>query len=106
MFHATLTILFFLIGLNGSVRAEDDSKNRPIGGLFGAKPIQLSVDSGGVHKKDGGFICDLDAELGAGHYSEWGETEKDARTIVHQKCSNKSGVLICKKDKIICKQDK
>jgi len=77
-----------------------------ISGPFGSKPIQLSIGSKGIERKEGGFICDLDASLGSAHYSEWGETEKDARTIVLKTCSSKSGLLLCKKDKVTCKQDK
>jgi hypothetical protein len=74
-------------------------------GLFGSKPIQLSVDKAGIKRVEHGFVCDLDSEVSKVHYSEWGETEKDARIIVKKKCSNSSGLLLCKEDKITCKAD-
>ena len=70
---------------------------------FGTKPIQLSVDKDGIKRKEGGFVCDLKAFNGS--YSEWGETEDDAKTIVMKTCSDKSGLLLCKKDKITCTKD-
>jgi hypothetical protein len=73
--------------------------------LFGSKAIQISADKDGLKRKEGGYICDLTASLGGAHYSEWGETEDDARTIVWKACSDKSGLLICKKDKVTCKKD-
>jgi hypothetical protein len=87
--------------------ASADDAPKTISGPFGSKPIQLSVSSDGIkQRKEGGYICDLNASLGGGHYSEWGETEDDARTIVTKTCSNKSGLLLCKKDKATCRQDK
>jgi hypothetical protein len=86
----------------GIVGAEE-----PISGPFGSKPIQISIGSEGIKtKQGGGYVCDLGASLGGGHYSEWGETENDARTIVLKACSDKSGLLLCKKDKVTCKQEK
>ena len=74
--------------------------------LFGTKPIQLSIGADGIKKNDKpGFICDLAASLGGAKYSEWGETEDDARSIVHKKCSDGSGLLLCKRDKAVCRQD-
>ncbi|MDZ4675939.1 MAG: hypothetical protein SGI74_00385 [Oligoflexia bacterium] len=74
---------------------------------FGTKPIQLSIGSDGVkQRKEPGYICDIKATVGGGQYSEWGETEKDARTIVKKTCSDKSGLLLCIDDKITCKQEK
>lgn len=73
---------------------------------FGSKPIQLSIGTEGITRKNDGYICNLEASIGGGKYSEWGETENDARTIVMKTCSNKSGLLLCKKDKITCHQDK
>ncbi len=89
-----------------SLVASGQTETKTISGPFGSKPIQLSFGSGGVTRKEGGFICDLDPSLGGGHYSEWGESEEDARTIVVKKCSSKSGMLLCKKDKATCKPDK
>jgi hypothetical protein len=74
---------------------------------FGSKPIQIGIgEDGKLEQKKSGFICDLTASLGSAHYSEWGETEKDAQTIVLKKCQDKSGLLICKRDKITCRVDK
>jgi hypothetical protein len=92
--------------MTNSALAEDNKKQEPIS-LFGSKPIQLELTKEGVQvRKEPGFICDLDASLGGGHYSEWGQTEEDARTIVYKKCSDNSGLLLCKKSKITCKEDK
>jgi hypothetical protein len=95
----TTGLIFLLINL--AVHAEE-----PLS-LFGSKPIQLEVtDKGLQQRKEPGFICDLKAELSGDKYSEWGQSEKDAQALVHKKCSDKSGLLICKKDKITCRQDK
>jgi hypothetical protein len=75
--------------------------------LFGKKPVNITVGKDGVEtQRGGGFICDLAASLGDAKYSEWGKTESDARNIVHKKCSDKSGLLICKKDRVTCREDK
>ena len=98
-------IILFIIILSSISHAES-AKDNTIS-LFGNKPIQINVDSDGITQhKEPGFICDLDASLGSGHYSEWGQTEDDARSIVTKKCSSRSGILLCKRDKAICKQDK
>lgn len=74
--------------------------------LFGSKPIQLQLGTNGVtQRKEPGHICDLAASLGGAKYSDWGQTEDDARSLVHKKCSDKSGLLLCKKDKAICRRD-
>jgi hypothetical protein len=79
----------------------------PISGPFGSKPIQLSIGAGGItQRKEPGWNCDIDTTIGGGHYSDWGQIEKDAREIVLQECNKKSGMLICKKEKITCKQEK
>jgi hypothetical protein len=100
--------LIIILTLHGPVRAGENKKesDQTINlSPFGSNPIQLSLDKDGIkQKKEPGFICELDAING--HYSEWGETEKDARTIVMNTCSDKSGLLLCKKDKITCKEDK
>jgi hypothetical protein len=101
-FRAAIALL--VIGHGGLSLAQN--KPEAISGPFGSKAIQLSIGSGGITRKEGGYICDLDATLGGGHYSEWGETEKDAQTIVMKTCSNKSGLLLCKKDKVTCREDK
>jgi hypothetical protein len=94
---------FFILLLSSVSYSEEPAAISP----FGSKPIQLSIGPGGItQNKQPGFTCVLDASLGGGHYSEWGQSENDARTIVHQKCSDKSGLLLCKKDKITCQQDK
>lgn len=74
--------------------------------LFGSKPIQLEIGKDGVkQRKEPGFICDLTASLGGASYTEWGQTEEDARSLVHKKCSEKSGLLICKRDKASCRKE-
>jgi hypothetical protein len=99
-----MTILFIQVSKAG---ADSNKEQSPIGGLFGSKAIQLSVGADGIkQKKEPGYICDIDATLGGGHYSEWGETEKDARTIVMKTCDKNSGALLCKEEKITCKQEK
>lgn len=99
-----ITFIIFALCQSPIIYAQTTPKT--ISGPFGAKPIQLSIGSNGITKKDGGFICDLDASLSGKHYSEWGESEADARTIVHKACSKGSGLLLCKKKKITCKEDK
>jgi hypothetical protein len=98
----TLLAVFWM----GTVAGADPAATPTPISLFGSKAIQLSVDSQGLKQKEGGFICELDASLGGGHYSEWGETEEDARTIVTKKCSGQSGLLVCKKEKAKCQKDK
>ena len=99
-----MTKFIFILFLISTGAHAEDSK---VSGPFGSKSIQISFGSGGVTtKQGGGYICDLNASLGGGHYSEWGETENDAREIVYKKCSGKSGLLLCKRDKVTCKQDK
>ena len=97
-------VALMLVAFSQVSVAEEQKKTNIISGPFGSKPIQLSIGSEGITRKEGGYICDLES-IGA-KYSEWGETEKDARTIVLQACNKKSGILICKKDKITCKEDK
>jgi hypothetical protein len=93
-----LIILFFTRVWAGDPPAEIS--------LFGSKPIQLSVGKDGIKQnKTPGYVCEVTATLGGGHYSEWGETEKDARTIVMKKCSDESGMLLCKEDRVTCKID-
>lgn len=93
--------LIFLISCLSVVAAAEETLS-----LFGSKPIQLEVGPNGFkQRKEPGYICDLEASLGGAKYSEWGQTEEDARTIVHKKCSDKSGLLICKKDKAKCRQE-
>lgn len=101
---AALTI--FIFGQGNLGEAQTRPTPTPISGPFGSKAIQLSIGPAGIVRKEGGYICDIDTTIGGGHYSEWGETEGDARTIVMKTCSNKSGLLLCKKDKVTCKQDK
>jgi hypothetical protein len=97
-------LLLLICSLN--ISYAESTKEKSIS-LFGSKPIQISISSEGItQRKEPGYICDLDVSLGGGHYSEWGETEDDARSIVTKKCSGKSGILLCKKEKAICKQDK
>lgn len=99
-------LALLLFSLPGISYAEKSSENT-ISGPFGLKPIQLTIGSNGItQNKVPGHICDLDASLGGGHYSEWGQTEEDARSIVTKKCSDKSGMLLCKREKAVCKQDK
>lgn len=99
------SILFVLIILTSIAPAKSYPEEKSIN-LFGAKPIQLNIGSEGItQRKEPGFVCDLAASLGGGHYSEWGQTEEDARSIVTKKCSDKSGMLLCKKEKATCKQD-
>ena len=97
-------VLLAGLSLSPSVFAGD--KEMPAIGLFGTKPIQIGIDEKGLHKKEGGFICDLEASLGGAKYSEWGQTEEDARSIVTKKCGDKSGILLCKRDKAKCREDK
>lgn len=98
-------VLFLIIGLFQYSYAETPKDNSI--NLFGSKSIQIEINSEGLSKrKEPGYFCDLDASLGGAHYSEWGETEEDARTIVTKKCSAKSGLFLCKKEKAICKQEK
>jgi hypothetical protein len=89
--------------LCGSAAADPKEKPKEIN-LFGTKAIQLGVSKDGIKRKEGGHICELKAINGA--YSEWGETDKDARELVLQKCSKNSGRLLCSRDKITCKEDK
>jgi len=100
-----LTFVLFVVGdASFSIAAPRPSPS-PIS-LFGSRPVQLSVGADGIRqRKENGFICDINATIGGGHYSQWGETEQDARTLVYKECCNKSGLLICKKDKITCKED-
>ncbi len=96
---------FVLIILTAITPAKSYPEEKSIN-LFDAKPIQLNIGSEEItQRKEPGFVCDLVASLGGGHYSEWGETEEDARSIVTKKCSDKSGMLLCKKEKATCKQD-
>jgi hypothetical protein len=102
-----LAFTLLIFSYTSLAEAQTKSSPAPISGPFGSKPIQLSIGAGGITKrKKPGYTCSLDATIGGGHYSEWGETEKDARTIVMKTCSNKSGLLLCKKDKVTCKQEK
>ena len=90
--------MMFLLGLTSSAAFA-------VSGPLGSQPLQISLGSSGVTlKHKDGFTCDLKASAGGGSYSEWGQTENDARGIVFQKCSNKSGILLCSKDKIVCKK--
>ncbi len=101
--------LFFIFAITLLIvsRAKAESPPQAPISLFGTKPIQLSLDAQkGLVRKEGGFICELAATLGGGHYSEWGETEKDAQEIVLKKCGNSSGLLLCKRDKVTCKEEK
>jgi hypothetical protein len=101
-----MSAIFLIISLSNFSFAEPPKENT-ISGPFGLKPIQLSIGANGItQEKIPGFVCDLDASLGGGHYSDWGQTEDDARSIVTKKCSKNSGILLCKKDKAVCKQDK
>lgn len=80
---------------------------KTISGPFGSKPIQLSIGSDGIKRKEGpGYNCELKASLGDAHYSAWGETEEDARSLVAKSCSDKSGLLLCKKSNATCQQEK
>jgi hypothetical protein len=95
------SLLIFLLLLPGILSAEETIN------LFGSKPIQINVGKDGIKtQRGGGFVCDLAATLGGGKYSEWGQTESDARNIVMKICSDKSGSLLCKKDKVVCRQEK
>ncbi len=99
-----MTLKFIFISLilttSTSVNAEETIY------LFGKKPVNITVGKDGVEtQRGGGFVCDLTASLGGAKYSEWGKTESDARGIVHKVCSDKSGLLICKKDRITCRKD-
>ncbi len=99
---------FLLLITAVAVAQTNKEAGKPISiGPFGSKPIQLSIDKDGIKKrKEPGHICDLTAAVTGTHYSEWGETESDARTIVTKKCSGDSGLLLCKKEKAICREDK
>lgn len=99
-------IFIIMLALSDLSNAESP-KDQTISGPLGSKPIQLSIGSNGItQRKEPGYICDLDASMGGGHYSEWGQTEDDARSIVTKKCASKSGFFLCKKDKAVCKQEK
>ena len=99
------TQLILILIIAAVAKAESTPEKKSIN-LFGTKPIQLSVGSNGItQNKEPGYICDLDASLGGGHFSEWGQTEEDSRSIVAKKCSDKAGILLCKKEKAICKKD-
>lgn len=99
--------IFYLLLSILSVHVWAQSSPPPIiSGPFGSKAIQLSIDSKGITRKEGGYICSVKAAVNGAPYSEWGETEKDARTIVLKKCSGKSGLLLCKSDNVTCKEDK
>lgn len=103
-----IALAIAFLGLSHTTRALAQTKPAPttISGPFGSKPIQLSIGANGITRKEGGYICDLDASIGKAHFSEWGETENDARSIVAKKCYKNAGFLLCKKDKITCKQEK
>lgn len=95
----SVTLIFFIFP--DSVSAEETIY------LFGKEPVNITADKDGIKtQRGGGWICDLKASLGDAQYSEWGKTESDARGIVHKVCSDKSGLLICKKDRITCHEDK
>jgi hypothetical protein len=103
IFFIKFTLLVF--NFSAVLHAETPKENT-IGGFFGSKPIQISIGANGItQNKVPGYICVLDASLGGGHYSEWGQTEEDARSIVTKKCSDKSGLFLCKKNKAVCKLD-
>lgn len=72
--------------------------------LFGQRPIQLEATKDGIKQnKDPGFVCELKAKITGEKFSEWGQTEDDARSIVTKKCSDKAGLLLCKRDEASCK---
>ncbi len=82
------------------------AEEKVISGPFGSAPIQIGFGSKGIEiKKDPGFVCELTAVINGKKYTQWGETENDARSLVHKECSDNSGLLLCKKDKITCKQE-
>lgn len=97
----TIAIIF---SFSVYAQQDKDTKKQINISPFGTKPIQLGIGKHGIERKEGGYICELDAMNG--HYSEWGETEKDARTLVVKACSRKSGLFLCKEDKVKCKEDK
>lgn len=101
--HHILTII--VLSFISICHADDSQKPIDLFGL-GTKPIQIGLGKDGLERKGNGYICDVSATLGNAKYSEWGETEDDARTIVLKKCSANSGVLLCKKDRVTCREDK
>jgi len=98
-----VTLLLFTSSLTSA--QSDPGKDEPVTiSPFGTKPIQLSIGKDGIKQnKEPGFVCELNAMNG--QYSEWGESERDARDLVHKKCSKKSGLLLCSKKKIKCRQE-
>ncbi|MDZ4678766.1 MAG: hypothetical protein SGI74_14815 [Oligoflexia bacterium] len=75
--------------------------------LFGKKPIQLEATKDGIKQnRNPGFVCELKAKISGEKFSEWGQTEEDARLIVAKNCSDKAGLLLCKKENATCIQDK
>lgn len=104
-FYCLMFVAFFALGRLDSATAQTPPKT--ISGPFGSKPIQLSIGSDGIKRKESpGFNCELKASLGDAHYSAWGETEEDARSLVAKACSDKSGLLLCKKANATCQQEK
>ncbi|MCC6278723.1 MAG: hypothetical protein IT289_12475 [Oligoflexia bacterium] len=101
----SLIAAIMIFGITPELIAQS-TEQTPLSGPFGFKPIQLSIGKDGIKRKEGGFVCDLSATFGGAHYSEWGETEKDARTIVMKSCEKGSGTLICKADNIKCREEK
>jgi hypothetical protein len=99
-------IVAALFLLSSNVRAQAEEKKQDTIYLFGKKPIQLEPTRNGIKQnKNSGFICELKAKLTGEKFSEWGQTENDARSIVTKKCSGKAGLLLCKRDDATCKQD-
>ena len=99
--YRCIAVVFFVLSHAGALKIYSDPD--VLGGPFGSKPIQISIGSDGITaKKGGGFECHLEAMNGK--YTEWGETEKDAQGMVMRTCGNGSGILLCHRDKITCKE--
>lgn len=74
--------------------------------LFGKKPIQIEVNKEGLKQnKEPGYNCELKAKLSGEKFSDWGQTEKDARSLVAKKCADKAGLLLCKEKEAVCKKE-